>query len=98
MANDIKVHFDPNLGDLHLECGNEAFVRLRNAVIAETIVADATLGQADRIKSIEIYREWTVKPPSKLRDQMWLLGCALAGFVILFVFVAGVTTIVGWVR
>jgi hypothetical protein len=95
VADDIEVHYDPSRGNLFLACGAEAFARLRDSVIAEARVPEVVNGSLDAVRLIEV----TMVPaytPSRFRDRAALLGCGLVGFVVLFPFVVGVTTIIGW--
>jgi hypothetical protein len=54
MGDSIEVHFDPRRGELTLTCGDEAFARVRNAVIAEAAVAELIEGRLAAVQRIEI--------------------------------------------
>lgn len=97
--DDIEIHYDPSRGELSLSCGEEAFVRLRDAVVAA-----ADLGRADiegvpaGVRAIVVDQALRPKSATRFRDGLALLGCGLVGFVVLFVLAIGIGTIVGWVR
>jgi hypothetical protein len=97
VANDIEVHFDPVRGYLSLSCGCEAFVRLRDAVCAEGAVQDIVRASGAEVREIEIALVPAVtERVGRLRSGLFLLGCSLAGFAVVFVFVTGVVTIARW--
>jgi hypothetical protein len=98
VENNIETRYDPRRGQLFLWCGDQAFARLRDAVISETGVAQAIRGPATGVLFIEISVARAAHPPSRLRDRVTLLGCALVSFLLLFIFFAGVATIVGWLK
>jgi hypothetical protein len=47
---------------------------------------------------VVIERRVGAPKPSRLRYLVGLIGCGMAGFVVLFVLIAGVRAIVGWMR
>jgi len=71
------------------------FARLRAAVLTEAHVSEAIDGPISNIRLFEI-QEGSYQTPKQWHDRLALLGCAFVGFVIMFVLVAGVWTIIGW--
>ncbi len=96
VPGDIEIH--RTNAELCISCGDETFARLRNAVIKEACLAEETSGPFADLWQITIAKRQPHVQPSRLRDRIGLLGCAIVGFAILFVFVAGVAAIAGWFR
>jgi hypothetical protein len=99
VTDDIEVHFDPGRGELSLSCGDEAFTRVRDAVVAAADLGDAAInGVPAGVRAIVVDRVPPPRSPARLRDRLALLGCGVVGFAVLFVLVVGLGTIAGWVR
>jgi hypothetical protein len=98
VGDDIEVHYDSKPGEVFLSCGSEAFARLREAVLVEAQVAEVVDSPVTNVRLIEIVAAPSLRPPKRWHDRLALLGCGLAGFVIMFVFIAGIGTIVSWFR
>ncbi len=91
----IEVSCGPKRGDLTLICNAESFHRLRALVLAAAGYASAV----DGVEAVLIVERPLTTPRSvRLRDPIALIGCGMVGFVFLFVLVAGVWAIVGWMR
>jgi hypothetical protein len=93
VAGSIEIHYDPARGALSLSCGEEAFVPIRDAVIAEGRVAEVLGAPPGDLQLIMM----TVAPATKPRSHegLALLGCALISLVLISVFSVGVATILG---
>lgn len=100
MTDDIEIHFNQPRGLLELACGDDAFARVREAVIAEAGASDAIGGDPDAVCLMFIGRKAvpSAEPASQLRDQIALLGCGLVAFMFLFLLLVGAATIAGWIR
>jgi hypothetical protein len=96
VSDDIEVHYNPRRGDLSLSCGQEAFARLRDAVVAEAGIAVVIAEQPGAVKRIDIQAEPPAAVPVRLRDRIALLGCTVIVLAIVFVMAVGVATIVRW--
>jgi hypothetical protein len=95
VADDIEVHFEPKQGALYLACGDEAFARLRDAVVEEAgseIIGDFPT----EIRDIAIHKVQSAPTSSRLVGSFAFIGCAIVGFVILSVLMIGVGTIIKW--
>jgi hypothetical protein len=100
VADDIEIQFVPRRGVLSLSCDDEAFARIRDAVIAAANRDAAGIGGAPtevRVIIVEANPP-AVKPISLASDTVALLGCSLLASGLLFVFAVGVSTIAGWLR
>ena len=96
MADGIEVHYNPDYGQLFLKCESDAFARLSDLLIAESGAADEVVnGQLASVQLID-HSAVSQATPTWIRDRLALLGCSLAGLVIMFPFVIGVMTIIGW--
>jgi hypothetical protein len=82
-------------GELMLICNRESFQRLRDLVLA---AAGCTSAIEDLNALVVIERRVGAPKPSRFRYLVGLIGCGIAGFVVLFVLIAGVRAIVGWMR
>ena len=51
-----------------------------------------------RAKDFRREYQYDVKPPKGLRDRVGLLGCAIVGFIIMFIFIQGIWFITTWFR
>jgi hypothetical protein len=98
VADDIQAHFHPKRGALLLACRDDAFVRLRDAIVEEAGLSGTIEGVPDNVHEIQIAKVQLIPSPAGLRDKLALVGCALIGFAVLFVLVAGIATIAGWFR
>ncbi len=96
MADEIEVHIDPDRGVLSLDCGEDAFVRLRDLLISEANLDETVHGLVDRIHLVEIQSAPRTKPSRRWGDRFAVLTCGLVAFVFCFVFAAGVFAIIGW--
>jgi hypothetical protein len=91
----IEVSCGPNHGELTLICDRESFHRLRALVLPAAGYTSAV----DDVQAVLIVeRRLTTPRPVRLRDRFVLIGCATVGFLFVFVLIAGVWTIVGWMR
>jgi hypothetical protein len=97
VTDDIEVRFDD--GHLTLSCGEDAFARLRAAVIAQSDAAASLEGGSDAVRYI-VVRPMVVPIESSTSryDRVALLGCGLVGFAILFLLLVGAGTLAGWKR
>jgi hypothetical protein len=93
--DDIDVHFPPADGELTLTCGDRAFDRLWS------LVADSA-GPIEGAPSVMHVIVIERRPPSPPKfhwfHTLGTLGCAILGFIVMFPFIVGVLTIVGWLR
>jgi hypothetical protein len=98
VSNDIAVNYHPRQGLLQLSCGNEAFARLRDVIIAEAWAAEVIETQPGAVKRIMIEEVSSGRPSTRFPDGVALLCCALFVLAFMFVLAIGVATIASWVR
>jgi hypothetical protein len=98
VADDIEIHLEPKQGAWCLACGDEAFARLRDAVVEAVGSPDLFGDFPAEVRDIAIHKVQSTPPSSRLVGGFAFIGCACVGFLILFVMVVGVATIVGWLR
>ena len=102
MADDIEVIYDQRSGYLSLSCNAEGFARLRDLVASQPTVTEMITGPVSTIQVIEITEKMAARPFATIPDRVALWGCGLMcgllGFVLMFIFVIGVGTIIGWMR
>jgi hypothetical protein len=98
VADDIEIHYHAGHGVLSLSCGDEAFARVRDAVIAAADLGGAIEGVPVGVRAIMVDQIRPAKPVSKLSDRLALCGCALVTVVVGTVLAVGLGTIVGWLR
>jgi hypothetical protein len=99
VADDIEVHFDLQRGVLSLDCGAEAFARLREALLATAELGELTTDvEPSQIRTIEITEASAVQPPGRTRSLMLSLGCVVVAVGLTFVLAVGARTIAGWAR
>jgi hypothetical protein len=94
-AGGVEICPGPTRGELTLICNRESFQRLRDLVLA---AAGCTSAIEDLNALVVIERVAGAPKPSRFRYLVGLIGCGMVGFVVLFVFTAGVWAIVGWMR
>lgn len=92
-STEVRFHLDQGL--VKLTCGDVAFDRLC-VMIMDT--AGPIDGATVAVRCIQIERVPPPPPPFRWWHPLPMLGCAVVGFVILFVLVAGIGTLAGWVR
>jgi hypothetical protein len=98
VADDIETQFDSRRGTLGLYCSDEAFVRVRTAVIAAAGLEQAGIeGIPDGVRTIVVHMQ-PKRSRIRFSDNVALLGCALVTIVIIFVLSVGVGTIAGWLQ
>ena len=85
-------------GSLTLSCGDEAFARIRSAVVEAAGEGVRIEGQPDEVRVIPVAKIPPPRPPARFRDKLPMVGCALVGLAFLFVLVVGVRAIAGWAR
>ena len=99
MADDIEVHYVATCGALSLTCGDDAFLRVRDAIIAAAGLDEMAIdGVPAGVRTIAVNRVQTPPVVNRRADRVALLGCAVIGFAVLFVLIVGVQTIVKWMR
>jgi hypothetical protein len=91
----IEICPGPARGELMLICNRESFQRLRDLVFA---AVGCTSAVDDLNAIVVIERRIDAPQPSRFRYLVGLTGCGIVGFVVLFVLIAGVHAIVGWMR
>ena len=89
----------PDPGFLRLKCPQEAFVRLRDAVIAEGSLSNAVTVPLETITAILIteHLDWqpSRRSPRTIRDRALLVGCAVIVLLLAVPYVVGVMALVG---
>lgn len=99
VADDIDMHFDSRRGELSLSCSPEAFARVRDAVAAAADLNTTAIdGVPAAVRFIVVREVQPIKPRARFGDRLALVGCGVVTFVILFVLIVGLGTIVGWLR
>jgi len=96
VADDIQVHYYPERGELFLSCDTEAFSRLCDLVVAASGVADDLGNNKPRYVQFVDASIGISPSASWIRDRLALFGCSFVGFLVMFVFVIGVMSIIGW--
>jgi hypothetical protein len=91
--DEIEVSFDKHRGSLWLHCGGSAFERMRELVLADNRFSGI---EKAKVHEIAIYMVRAGPTRARVTDRLWLLGCALVGFVLMFVFAMGIVMIGGW--
>ena len=92
----FEICFRDRYGMLIVTCEIESFERFRDIILSDSRLAEVIGDDKSKVKLIQI----SMKPPPTrwLRDRVTLLGCLLIGFAIMFVLVAGVMAITGWLK
>lgn len=98
MADDIEIHYDSQRGDLTLTCGDEAFARLRDIVVAEAQLTGMLEVEGGEVQRIEIEVWPPTRTTSRSVDSTALLVWGLLGFAVLFIAIVGLVTIAGWFK
>jgi hypothetical protein len=96
MPNEQDTQPEVPYGILRIDCEHEQFQKLILAICDETGHTGTTKGAT----CVTIYNKTAIAQrsvqPSVWRDKLALCGCAVIGFLLLFVFVAGITQIINW--
>ena len=86
-------------GFLRLECPQEAFFRLRDAVILEGRLSNVVTVPLEEINAILITEHQDRQParalPRTIRDRAVLVGCAVIVLVLAVPYVVGVMALLG---
>lgn len=98
MSDDIEVHFDPQRGQLSLACDEEAFSRLRDLIFKEALIPEIVGPPSLDAWKIELVSASAiVSQRQHLSRWRASVGVGLATMAALFVFGAGLWTILRWV-
>ena len=98
MADDIEIHYDSQRGDLTLTCGDAAFARLRDIIVAEAQIAEMIEVEGGEVQRVEIEVWPSTRTTSRSLDSTALLVWGLVVFAVLFVLIVGLVTIAGWFK
>jgi hypothetical protein len=96
VSDDIEVHFDPARGDLTLNCGAEAFDRIRRTVCAEAGLSEVAGHPPESVRYIEVVSSPVVPEARGLWQAALWLGCVAVAAALVFVFGVGVVAVVKW--
>ena len=83
--DETEIHFSEKSGRLTLDCAETAFRRIREAVVSELNLPEAT---TERIHEIEVFGPESMIPRG-IGDRICLVGCAIVSFLLAGVFVIG---------
>lgn len=99
MNGEIKPVWLPDQGTLIFDCMPSAFDNLAQELLEKVDIPDQYQFDQSKLKYINIRSNQSQDPiQSRWQDRVALLGCAMIGFVLMFVFVAGIQQITGWFR
>jgi hypothetical protein len=78
---------------LWVRCGDMAFARLSRAILSEARMAGTDENAVHEMVLVKASAHPVRKPSSRLRDRLWLVGCGIVAFAVIFVLATGVMTI-----
>jgi hypothetical protein len=83
---------------LSLYCGQGAFARIRDLVLAEAKIEGADRDKINCLHIIEFPASRRRSQKAHARDRFALIGCGLVAAFMIAVIWAGIVTIWGWIK